>query len=62
MEGTVMVKVPLSLLSDFGRLVMAFGAEMAAAAHALYDERHTTRLKAHLDWSEGAQRNRRLRR
>lgn len=46
--------------ADLFRLARAFGANRMEAAGALFEQRRLSRLKSHLDWSEGAQRNRRL--
>jgi hypothetical protein len=62
MEGNAMVKMSGILFTNLGRIVRSFAAEMYDTAGSLLEDRRTARLKAHLDWSEGAQRNKRLRR
>lgn len=57
-----MLKASGYVLTDLGRLARAFVAEMVMTAGALIEQRQISRLKSHLDWSEGAQRNKRLRR
>lgn len=57
-----MARISSLIFTRVGRIARSFAAEMGTTAGALWDERRTARLKAHLDWSEGAQRNRRLRR
>ena len=58
----MMLKVFGKVLTDLGRLAKAFSTEMVAPAGTLIEQRRMSRLKSHLDWSEVAQRNRRLRR
>ena len=59
---SVMMKTSGHVLADLGRLARAFVAEMVMTGGALFEQRRISRLKSHLDWSEGAQRNRRLKR
>jgi hypothetical protein len=49
-------------LLNLGRLAGDFVQEMRDAAVSILDERRVSRMKAHLDWSETARRDARLRR
>jgi hypothetical protein len=57
-----MLKVSGYRLLNLFPLTRAFIAEMAMTAGALIEQRRISRLKAHLDWREGAQRNKQMRR
>lgn len=62
MGVSVMMKASGYVLADLSRLARAFMAEIATTAGTLIEQRRISRLKAHLDWREGAQRNKRMRR